>query len=105
MNMRFIGFDSDDSGTNTQFECEDSEIATARVGYIATDRDPDASGLPQPVLEGRAIDAQTAELIVGGNVTLLKILGSTGLSEQRRDLQQAVLSGIESLEQAALANR
>ena len=103
--MRFIGFDNEGSGTNTQFDCEDSEIASARIGFIATDRDPDELGLPQPTLEGRAIDAKTAELIVGGNVTLLKILGSVGLGEHRKDLHQTVTTGIEALEQAASVNR
>lgn len=102
--MRFIGFDFDHTGREKQFDCEDSEIATARIGFIAQGRDPDELGLPRPTLEGRAIGAPTAELIVGRNVYILKSLGRVGLSKQMAPIQLAVASGIQALEEAALAD-
>ena len=103
--MRFIGFDCEGMGTNTQFDCVDSEIATARIGFIALGQEPDVIDLPQPSLEGKAISRKTAERIVGGNVALLQILGNVGLSEQCSTLHLAVRSGIKALVQAAEANR
>lgn len=101
--MKFIGFDFERNPADTQFECEDSEIATARIGFIATGRDPDQFTMPQPNLEGTAIGRSTAENIVGGNVALIQALGTVGLSKECEALGVAVVSGIGALEEAAIA--
>jgi hypothetical protein len=105
--MRFIGFgfDRDHTERLKQFDCEDSEIATARVGFIAMGKDPDGDDLALsiPALKGSPFGIRTAELIVAGNVSLLGCLGRVGLSEQMQAIQLAVTSGIGALEEAAFA--